>query len=105
MLKRSLKEYLRSSDKTDCQENTLNALLYYYKTQVLFFGFKYEVPHMPRLIQNGVRRSWRVYSVLLTSLPNCHILWSFDPMSYLGANYLMVQLTVEQVDMATNVCF
>ena len=26
-------------------------------------------------------------------------------MSYLGANYLMVQLTVEQVDMATNVCF
>ena len=26
-------------------------------------------------------------------------------MSYLGANYLMVQLTVEQVDMATNACF
>ena len=26
-------------------------------------------------------------------------------MSYLSANYLMVQLTVEQVDMATNVCF
>ena len=46
-----------------------------------------------------------VYTVLLTSLPNSHILWSFDPMSYLGANYLMVQLTVEQVDMATNVCF
>ena len=43
--------------------------------------------------------------VLPTSLSNSHILWSFDPMSYLGANYLMVQLTVEQVDMATNVCF
>ena len=26
-------------------------------------------------------------------------------MSYLGANYLMVQLTVEQADMGTNVCF
>ena len=26
-------------------------------------------------------------------------------MLYLGANYLMVQLTVEQVDMATNVVF
>ena len=45
------------------------------------------------------------FTVLLTSLPNCHILCSFDPMSYLGADYLMVQLTVEQVDMATNVCF
>ena len=30
------------------------------------------------------------YPVLPTSLKNCHILWSFDPMSYLGANYLMV---------------
>ena len=44
-------------------------------------------------------------SVLHTSLENSHILWSFDPMSYLGANYLMVQLTVEQADMGTNVCF
>ena len=37
-----------------------------------------------------------------TSPENHHILWSFDPMSYLGANYLMVQLTVEQVVLATS---
>ena len=57
----------------------------------------------PKIALLVVVRAWG--SVLLTSLPNCHILWSFDPMSYLGANYLMVQLTVEQVDMTTNVCF
>ena len=44
-------------------------------------------------------------SLLHTSLENSHILWSFDPMSYLGANYLMVQLTVEQVDMGTKFVF
>ena len=33
--------------------------------------------------------------ILPNSVEKSHILWSFDPMSYLGANYLMVQLTVE----------
>ena len=49
--------------------------------------------------------STSAYSVRRTSHFFHHILWSFDPMSYLGANYFMVQLTVEQVVMATNVCF
>ena len=48
---------------------------------------------------------WVKHISIHTSFSNSHTLWSFDPMLYLGANYLMVQLTVEQVDMATNVCF